>query len=276
MIIVAGVSSAPERVLAVVDASLALARLYDAELRALAVTAAPVDDPLAQAGAAAMPHFLEAALVWARLAETPEKERPAVLFNLTDVLTAALQAAGIPEPVVAAEGGTMNPSALTATLLLIRSVAAMLHLDPLLVQAIVEVESDFDPNLVDPNADGSADYGLMQVNDHTLASMSGGWSVVPPRELLKPGVGLEAGCLCLREYLVCALHDELFLTVDHRAAGAVVAALLPEALRRVIERAVAYYNGGQGVKREPGGRWANQGYVDAVLAEWDRLKAGGE
>jgi soluble lytic murein transglycosylase-like protein len=162
----------------------------------------------------------------------------------------------------------MTPApALVATVALIHAAAATLNLDLLLVQAIVRVESNYDPNCISDN-----DYGLLQVNRATLAAMSGGWAKVPPRELLKPEVGLQAGTLCLREYLVCALQDELYLTVDHRAAGAVVAALEPEARRRVIERALAYYNGGQGVKRELGGGWANQEYVNAVLREWVRLR----
>ena len=166
----------------------------------------------------------------------------------------------------------MTPApALAATVALIHAAAATWHLDPLLVQAVVRIESDYDATCIT-----GSDYGLMQVNAHTLAAMSGRWATTLPRALLQPEVGLQAGCLCLREYLVCAFADELGLQVEHRAAGAVLAAMAPEDRGPVLARALAYYNKGRRVQQSGAGRWANQPYVDAVLREYERLQGEGE
>ncbi|MBU1748714.1 MAG: transglycosylase SLT domain-containing protein [Chloroflexi bacterium] len=170
---------------------------------------------------------------------------------------------------------TAAPAALAVTLTLIRAASATLNLDPALMQAIVEVETGgtYDPNLVHRNTDGSRDWGLMQVNERTLAKMVEPWRHTAPAELLKPEKGLLAGGLCLRWYLVLALRDELNIACRPGDVHEMLGRLSPEQWRCVVARALAYYNGGEGVGRDTDGTWVNQGYVDAVLAAYDRLSA---
>jgi len=156
-----------------------------------------------------------------------------------------------------------------AILTLIQVVAQDLGLEPELLQAVVQVESGYDPGCI-----SNLDYGLMQVNLGTLRAMPEPWRSLEPRELLKPQVGLDAGGRILRWYLVLALRDEMQVAVRSQDVQDMLLRLSPMDRQAVISRALAYYNGGEHVGRDETGRWANQDYVDAVLAEYDRLLRG--
>ena len=63
-------------------------------------------------------------------------------------------------------------------------------LDPWLVARVIDLESDWRPTLVHVNADGSRDYGMMQVNERTwpwLARQVGAEDPLDPTDNLRAG-----------------------------------------------------------------------------------------
>lgn len=72
------------------------------------------------------------------------------------------------------------------------------------VLAIVEHESGFDPAVIGHNADGSIDYGLMQINDSALPLLQKELGIQSMEELLNPRANLRAGILIL------SLHTAAF------------------------------------------------------------------
>lgn len=72
------------------------------------------------------------------------------------------------------------------------------------VLAIIEHESGFDPAVVGHNADGSSDYGLMQINSSTLPMLQEEIGIQSMDELLDPRANLQAGIRIL------SLHTAAF------------------------------------------------------------------
>lgn len=72
------------------------------------------------------------------------------------------------------------------------------------VFAIVEHESGFDPAVIGHNADGSSDYGLMQINSSALPMLRETLGIQSMDELLEPQTNLQAGILIL------SLHTAAF------------------------------------------------------------------
>ena len=52
----------------------------------------------------------------------------------------------------------------------------MYSISPELLEAIARVESGLDPDAINRNADGSYDYGLMQINSRWQEKLSSNWS----------------------------------------------------------------------------------------------------
>lgn len=72
------------------------------------------------------------------------------------------------------------------------------------VLAIIEHESGFDPAAIGHNADGSTDYGLMQINSSALPLLRETLGIQSMDELLEPRTNLRAGIRIL------SLHTEAF------------------------------------------------------------------
>lgn len=68
------------------------------------------------------------------------------------------------------------------------------------VLAIVEHESGFDPSAIGHNADGSTDYGLMQINSSALPMLRDKLRIQSMDELLEPQTNLQAGILILSQH----------------------------------------------------------------------------
>lgn len=64
-------------------------------------------------------------------------------------------------------------------------------LDPAIILQLIEVESDWDESLIHTNADGSRDYGLMQLNERTwpgAARATHGHDPLDPDDNLRAGI----------------------------------------------------------------------------------------
>lgn len=126
----------------------------------------------------------------------------------------------------------------------IRKAAGICRLDPLLIKAVIKVESDFDPNAL--SAKGAA--GLMQLMPETLRDMK----VVDPYD---PEANILAGARYLRENLD-RFKGDLQLTLAAYNAG-------PDRVQRLggvppipetidfVKRVLAYYRQYQGVASAP-------------------------
>lgn len=79
------------------------------------------------------------------------------------------------------------------------AVGRYYHINPLLLRAIAKQESNFDPHAVnDGNADGSADYGLMQINSMWLPILAA-VGIDAQRLLNEPCVNIAVGGLILHD-----------------------------------------------------------------------------
>ncbi|MCI8623791.1 MAG: lytic transglycosylase domain-containing protein [Provencibacterium sp.] len=72
------------------------------------------------------------------------------------------------------------------------------------VLAIIEHESGFQADAIGRNADGSQDYGLMQINSSALPLLQKELGIQSMDELLEPEINLQAGILIL------SLHTAAF------------------------------------------------------------------
>jgi len=165
----------------------------------------------------------------------------------------------------------------------IATVAPALHLDADLVTAVSYREL-IDGKLVSAtNADGSRDWGALQVNGAVWRlcqrQWGGRWANVTPQDLVDdPELGVEAGCRILRWRVFEALTAEgiavprSYGRPNYEAMSKIVAGLKPQARRGVYYRAVAAYRGGDVAMRD----WPNVDpvtviYTGLVLREYERL-----
>ncbi len=154
-------------------------------------------------------------------------------------------------------------------------IAAAAHaLDPDLVAAVVEQESDglanayrYEPAFWnsylrsnpkyatrDPR-EVSASYGLMQIMYPTAVDYGFAGA---PEDLWDPATGLEYGCRVLAALLAWATRLYRGLETDRDAA--------------VTRAALAAYNGGKG-GNAPTGPLRNRAYAERVLARYRRIRA---
>lgn len=115
---------------------------------------------------------------------------------------------------------------------------------PQLVQAVIEVESDYQPTAWRRESDGELSRGLMQVKESTARALG----LADPQALFEPAVAIAYGTKYLAQQLA------------HYSGS--------------IPRAVAAYNAGSARYTEQE-EFVNQGYVDKVIAALRRIGRGG-
>ena len=134
---------------------------------------------------------------------------------------------------------------------LVTAIAQSAGIDPALVMAVIDAESNFNPTATHRDADGGSSYGLMQLRLET-ASLLAGYAVQGP-DLFVPEFNIRLGVRYLADQLA-------------RYGGNVT-------------DAVAAYNAGT-ARRNAAGIYVNsrgvpnvQAYVDRVMAAYPRYQA---
>ena len=128
---------------------------------------------------------------------------------------------------------------------IVNSTASKYNVEPALIKAIIESESNWNPNAYrsEPHIK-DASWGLMQVLLQTAREVSGNSSLTTS-ELLKPEVNIDIGTRYIAKQLI-------------RYSGN-------------IKNAISAYNAGTANKNLLG-IYANQAYVDKVYSAYKRYK----
>lgn len=75
------------------------------------------------------------------------------------------------------------------------AIACAPGLDPAMLAGIARHESGFDPTIIHTNADGSRDFGLMQINERNF-----GWLGLTMQTALDPCQSIRAAAQLLQSY----------------------------------------------------------------------------
>lgn len=109
----------------------------------------------------------------------------------------------------------MSPAATVSTQCFVQA-GNRFNIDPLLLFAIAEVESKFDPTAKNQNRDGSVDYGLMQINSQHLPRLRAR-GVTAARLLAEPCLSVHVGAEILAGMI--ARHGYSWTAVGAYNAG---------------------------------------------------------
>lgn len=93
------------------------------------------------------------------------------------------------------------------------------NLDPVYVLAVIDKESNFKPNAININTDGSRDMGLMQINEGTLPYLAKALGYSATQETaFDPVKNIKMGCYYLGEHNQ-RFNGDLYLTATAYNAG---------------------------------------------------------
>jgi len=120
--------------------------------------------------------------------------------------------------------------------------------DPALIAAVIQVESSFRPDAVNPEPTGQPSYGLMQLQLATARDMAGD-SSLQSSDLMDPSLNIALGTKYLRYQL------------DRYGGNEAMAA--------------AAYNAGSARYRAGSSQFVNQTYVDRVLGAVSEFRQAG-
>lgn len=84
---------------------------------------------------------------------------------------------------------------------------AMYHIDPVLLRAIAKQESGFNPRATNINKNGSADYGLMQINSGHIPELKRLGVIDGKKDLFDPCLNIQIGAWILaKSFQTCGVN----------------------------------------------------------------------